>query len=138
MDGKSLAAILRGQAEQVRDTILLAYRDVQRAVLHGRWKLIRYPQINRTQLFDLQTDPEETKDLAADPAQAERIKLLLAQLAAEQKRYDDTLPLEVASPKPAAVDAEFFRNAPPQKPAKAEKAAGKGAKTSKPAKAKQN
>jgi hypothetical protein len=34
-------------------------------------------------------------------------------LAAEQKRYGDTLPLTSQNPKPAAVDLSYFANAPP-------------------------
>jgi arylsulfatase A-like enzyme len=107
----------------VRDAIFLAYRDVQRSVRRGQWKLIRYPEVNKTQLFDLAADPFEMKDLAADPAQADRIKELMALLAEEQKRYGDTLPLTVASPQPAEVNLEFF-NKPETLPKKA-KAKGK-------------
>jgi arylsulfatase A-like enzyme len=35
----------------------------QHAIRDDRWKLIRYPQVNRTQLFDLQSDPQERNDL---------------------------------------------------------------------------
>ena len=49
---------------------MFAYRNVQRAVRDDRWKLIRYPQVDKTQLFDLQNDPDELKDLSADPAHA--------------------------------------------------------------------
>jgi arylsulfatase A-like enzyme len=61
LDGKSLAPIIRGERRSVRDTMFLAYKDVQRAVRRGRWKLIRYPQVDKTQLFDLETDPCETQ-----------------------------------------------------------------------------
>ncbi len=43
-----------------------------RAVLDERWKLIRYPQVDHTQLFDLAADPHETENLAGDPQHAER------------------------------------------------------------------
>ena len=52
-DGRSLAPILRGQADKVRDHCFLGYKDLQRAINDGRWKMIRYPQIDKTQLFDL-------------------------------------------------------------------------------------
>lgn len=76
VDGKSLVPIVRGNASSVRDTLFLIYRDVQRAVRDDRWKLIVYPQVQRTQLFDLQTDPWEMHDLSADPAQSDRINRL--------------------------------------------------------------
>jgi arylsulfatase A-like enzyme len=99
IDGKSLKPIIEGKATGVRDAIFTAYRDVQRAVRNDRWKLIRYPQINRTQLFDLQADPHELHDLAADTAQAPRVTELLALLADLQKHYGDTTPLTSANPK---------------------------------------
>jgi len=112
LDGKSLAPVLQGKAEGVRDTIFLGYRNIQRAVRRGRWKLLRYPQVDKTQLFDLEADPFETRDLAADPAQADRVKDLLALMAEQQKLFGDTDPLTVDAPKPAEVGLEFFRKAP--------------------------
>ena len=70
-----------------RESIFTAYRDVQRALRTDRWKLIRYPKIGKTQLFDLQADPHETTDLAA--AQPERVRELEARLDAERKAWAD-------------------------------------------------
>ncbi|GBL24755.1 hypothetical protein EMGBS6_15400 [Opitutia bacterium] len=36
----------------------------------GRWKVIRYPLVDRTQLFDLEKDPRELANLAEIPAHA--------------------------------------------------------------------
>ena len=113
IDGKSLVAVMQGKAEGVRDTVLLGYIGFQRSVRRGQWKLIRYPEVNKTQLFDLAADPREIKDLAGDPAWAGRVKELMVLLVAEQKRFGDTLPLEVADPKPAEVNLDFFSK-PPQ------------------------
>ena len=104
LDGKSLAPVIRGQTNGVRDTLFLAYRDVQRAIRDARWKLIRYPQVNVTQLFDLQTDPDETSSLAADPAHAERIKSLTAELVRWQKELGDKAPLSVENPQDPSWD----------------------------------
>ncbi|MHC4982309.1 MAG: sulfatase-like hydrolase/transferase [Planctomycetota bacterium] len=124
-EGKSLAPVIRGKADSVRDTIFLAYRDVQRAVRRGRWKLIRYPKVNVTQLFDLQADPHETKNLAGEAACGEKLKELTAMLAEQQKLFGDTQRLSTASPTPAEVDLEFFKKAPPprRRPPKAKKKA---------------
>jgi hypothetical protein len=89
VEGKSLKPILDGKAVKVRDHLFGAYRDVQRMIDDGRWKLIRYPKADRTQLFDLAADPDEVNDLSADPKQAAKVKELLALLAAEQKRLGD-------------------------------------------------
>jgi len=75
---------------------------VQRSIRDERWKLIRYPLINKTQLFDLQADPHEMTDLAANPEYAGKIKELLAVLAKTGKALGDTAPLTVANPSPAA------------------------------------
>ena len=71
--------------------------------------LIRYPQINRSQLFNLKDDPAETHDLAAEPASASKIQELIAELEAEQKRQGDTLALTSSQPRNAEVDAAFFQ-----------------------------
>ncbi len=102
LDGRSLKAVIEGKQRSVRDTLFLAYRDVQRAVRDERWKLIRYPQINRTQLFDLQSDPDELRDLSTDSAHAGRVQQLMGTLGAWQKELGDTLPLTSDNPKPAA------------------------------------
>jgi arylsulfatase A-like enzyme len=98
LDGKSQKPVIAGQSAGVRDSLFFAYRDVQRAVRDERYKLIRYPQVNVTQLFDLQTDPEEGNNLAADPAHAERIKQLTAELARWQDSLGDRAPLVVDQP----------------------------------------
>jgi len=95
LDGKSLKPVIEGKSSGVRDTLLLAYREVQRAVRDSRWKLIRYPQVNVTQLFDLQTDPDEMTNLADQPQNAERIKSLTTELERWQKSLGDTTPLVV-------------------------------------------
>jgi arylsulfatase A-like enzyme len=123
-EGVEFTASLRDPMRPARPQLLFAYRNVQRAVRDDRWKLIRYPQIDKTQLFDLQTDPHETTNLADRPEQAARVAALLALLAKEQQQHGDTAPLRVPRPKPAQW-------APPQqgKPAGSSlrrRAAGRG------------
>ena len=113
IDGKSLAPVIRGKSEGVRDAVFLAYRDFQRSVRKGDWKLIRYPQINRSQLFNLKADPGETTDLAGDPAHREKLEEMTALLKAQQEQYDDSLALTSPDPKPAEVDESFFRGHEP-------------------------
>jgi arylsulfatase A-like enzyme len=66
-----------------------------------RWKLIRYPQVDRTQLFDLASDPHEVTDLAGKPENAAKIAELTALLETEMHANGDTGVLQVANPKPA-------------------------------------
>ena len=75
-----------------------------RAVRDNRYKLIRYPQIDHTQLFDLQTDPDELHNLADDGAHTERITALTALLQDWQQQLGDTQALTVPSPQPTTID----------------------------------
>jgi arylsulfatase A-like enzyme len=100
-EGIDLTPMLKKPGTPARTSMMFAYRSVQRALRDERWKLIRYPQIDRTQLFDLQTDPNEITNLATRAEHAARIKTMTAALAAEMKRLDDPNPLTVENPKPA-------------------------------------
>ncbi len=96
LDGRSLVEVIKGKKAAVRDSLFLSYRDVQRAVRDDRWKLIRYPKIGRTQLFDLKNDPHETRDVVKDhPKEAGR---LLGVLRGWQKDMGDAAPLSVERP----------------------------------------
>jgi arylsulfatase A-like enzyme len=104
VEGLSLAPVLAGQQKTRRNAIFTAYRNVQRAVRDERWKLIVYPQINRTQLFDLRTDPAETRDLAGDPRLAKQVERMTALLQQKQAEAGDTQPLRTDKPQPVAFD----------------------------------
>ncbi|MBM3890331.1 MAG: DUF4976 domain-containing protein [Verrucomicrobia bacterium] len=106
VEGKSLAPVIAGKTANVRSCMFTAYRNCQRAIRDERWKLIRYPEVDRTQLFDLQDDPRELNNLAAKPELAGKVKELTARLAAAQKEYDDECPLTVANAKPAEWSPE--------------------------------
>lgn len=93
VDGISLLPIIAGEPAKGRDEIFAAYRDSQRMIRAGRWKLIRYPRIDRTQLFDLETDPHETRDLASHEDQATRVREMLGKLNDLQTIYGDSQPL---------------------------------------------
>ncbi|HIG05664.1 MAG TPA: DUF4976 domain-containing protein, partial [Planctomycetes bacterium] len=90
-EGKSLVGLLNGTSQQGRESIYTAYKKVQRALRVGRWKLIHYPAIGRTQLFDLQDDPQETTDLSDHPDHQETRLDLLLQLEAERVAAADPL-----------------------------------------------
>lgn len=102
LDAKSLPPVIKRQQPAIRDSLFTAYKDCQRSIRDDRWKLIRYPLIDKTQLFDLQADPHEMTDLAAKAEFAAKIKELTARLEKTRKEYGDTAPLVVSNPKPAA------------------------------------
>jgi arylsulfatase A-like enzyme len=100
-DGIDFSATLGDPAKPARSQLVFAYKSVQRAVCDARWKLIRYPQVDRTQLFDLQSDPHEVANLADKPEHAAKVAELMALLAKEMQSSGDTASLTVANPKPA-------------------------------------
>ncbi len=111
LDGRSFGAVVRGEKTDHRESIFLAYRHVQRAVRAGDWKLIRYPRIHRSQLFDLKNDPFEKEDLSANPAQSDRIERLMTLMREQQRIWGDDLPLTSAVPEPSEYDPEKLRGA---------------------------
>ena len=104
VEGKDLRPIWEGRADSVRDSVFLSFSKIQRSVRDKRWKLIRYPQINHTQLFDLKNDPDELNNLADEPSQAGRVKKMLQRLKQWQQKVGDDQPLTVANPKPKEID----------------------------------
>lgn len=92
-EGKSLGPVMQGKTTGVRDHLFAAYREVQRMVRDGRWKLIWYPKIDRVQLFDLTADPDEVNDLSAKPDHAAKVAEMKKMLAVEQAAWgDDKVP----------------------------------------------
>lgn len=103
-ESESFAPALRGEPFEGRPGILTLYRDSQRALRQGDWKVIRYPLIDQTQLFDLANDPDELHDLAGDPAHSHRVARLLGELGRWQERINDPHPLSNDSPRPRHFD----------------------------------
>ena len=99
--GVEFSAVLKDPSKPARPFLFFGYKSVQKALNDGRWKMIRYPHIDRTQLFDLQSDPYETKDLSGDQAQTDRIKAMLTKLDATLKADGDNDPLTSAKIVPA-------------------------------------
>lgn len=87
----SLVPNLRGEKGSARGFVVGYFRDAQRMIRTDRWKLIRYPAIGREQLFDIQADPQEVRDLSADPAQAGLIARLRGDLDAWMSENGDPL-----------------------------------------------
>jgi arylsulfatase A-like enzyme len=103
-DAVRLRDLLTGKTSTARPAILTGYRDVQRAVRDDRWKLIVYPKINKVQLFDLQADPHETKDLSADVAHEAELSRMMALLKSQQQSFGDGTALRSDKPLPAEFD----------------------------------
>lgn len=101
VDGRDLRGVIDGKQNSVRDVLYTGYRNCMRSIRDDRWKLIRYPLVDQTQLFDLENDPRELTNLAGKPEHAAKVAELTKLLEQEMARYGDTHPLVVKDPKPA-------------------------------------
>ena len=90
LDSRSLVTATAGSGGG-RESVCSVYRDCQRMVTDGRWKLIAYRVggAERVQLFDLATDPDECCDLAGEGGHAWRIAGLRAKLQMWQMAAGD-------------------------------------------------
>jgi arylsulfatase A-like enzyme len=93
VEGLDLSVVWRGEEPAVRETIYTAYEDKQRSVRDGRYKLIRYPLLDHVQLFDLERDPHELRNLANDPEHADVEARLMALLESQHDALEDPHPL---------------------------------------------
>jgi arylsulfatase A-like enzyme len=100
LDGKSLLPIINSTKKDVRSLAMLAYKNSQRSVRDKQWKLIQFPQINVTELYNLKTDPHETINLADNPKHADIVKRMMELLTQQQEYYGDTVELTSKTPIP--------------------------------------
>ena len=64
-----------------------------RGVRNARWKLIHFWQLPQEwELYDLDNDPEEQRNLAADPAHAAQLRTMQARLAELRSEFGDVDP----------------------------------------------
>lgn len=112
--GESVRPLWEGKREKIRDTVFLPYIQVQRAVRDENWKLIRYPKLGYSQLFDLRSDPDETRSVYDDPANAAHVTRLTAAMQAWQRKVGDTLVLNEGSTPPPRIDLTGKERKPDQ------------------------
>lgn len=98
VEGQNLLPILTDAAAPRRDSVFAVYKDLQRAVVAGDWKLIRYYRSgdqttgsDRRQLFHLADDPWEMHDVSTDSAQHDHLTRMEDELVAWQLRTGDFL-----------------------------------------------
>jgi arylsulfatase A-like enzyme len=98
MQGRSLVPLLEGHTPaDWRKSMYYRYYELpgahhahkQFGVRTERYKLIRYPELDEWELFDLKTDPNELQSVYDDPAYAEIAKELKAEIVRLQKQYGD-------------------------------------------------
>jgi arylsulfatase A-like enzyme len=95
VEGKSLNPVIRKEREGVRDAVYFTYKNCQRALRKGRWKLILYnvKGEKHVQLFDLEDDPWEMNNLAEESSQTGRIRELTEVLGSLMERAADPVRL---------------------------------------------
>ncbi|MEM7030486.1 MAG: sulfatase-like hydrolase/transferase [Chloroflexota bacterium] len=98
VESPSLQPLISGKTEQGRDSVFSVYKDIQRMVKKGDWKLTRHYEsatngegTNRLQLFNVADDPWEMNDLSTVIDLQPRIQELAALLATWQGEVDDPM-----------------------------------------------
>ncbi len=93
VEGRSLLPIIRGEKENIYDSVFGAYKEFQRMVRDDRYKLIEYDAngVKNTQLFDLTNDPWELNNLYTVPAYSDQLNRFRTELTKWQKKLDDPL-----------------------------------------------
>lgn len=91
VQAKSVANLITGEELQLYSSIFSAYRQFQRMVRTDDYKLIYYPHLDKTQLFDLKNDPDELVDISNDKKYADTLVSLQAELVSLQTEFQDPL-----------------------------------------------
>jgi len=86
--GLSLRPLLEGKVTPWRDHLVCEWKGEGRIVRTKQFKLVVFGQEPKVQLFDMQRDPWETNNLAADPAMAPVIEHHRSLLAAWNARME--------------------------------------------------
>ena len=95
---KSLLPLMRGEDRPPYPAVYGAYLQLQRMVTEGDFKLILYPKIGRTLLYNVKDDPHEMADLAEDSQYRPTIQRLFSRLLALQAETGDELDLKSRFP----------------------------------------
>ena len=113
IDGRDLSALWSGEGDAAwRGSVFLPYQDLMRAVRDERYKLIVYPKVDHRQLFDLAEDPNELRNLAADPAHEPTLARLEALLEGWRAAMGDSAPLASPDPSPLRRDLTGLERRP--------------------------
>jgi arylsulfatase A-like enzyme len=112
IDGQSLKPVITGELSEIRSSVFTAYRNTVRAVRNNEWKLIRYPERDFTQLFNLKDDPFELVNLSNDTTYDQVKKQLFDLLTGWQKVTGDTISLTAPALLPLEYDYRKLERKP--------------------------
>ncbi len=90
IDGISMLSVLMGQHSPIHNYLYWEFHEggYAQAVRMGRWKAVRHGASGAIELYDLSTDPKETKDLAAkQPALIKRMTEIMRREHVESEHW---------------------------------------------------
>lgn len=112
IDGISFTKVLTGQEKEIRNSLYTAYRTTARGVRNQDWKLIRYPQRNYTQLFNLKNDPYEITNLATLPENKAKVEEMMGLLNKWYVSTNDTVNMHPTKILPLTYDYKKLKQKP--------------------------
>lgn len=112
IDGKDLAPVLMENEKAVRSSLYTVYRNTVRAVRTEEWKLIRYPQRDFTQLFNLKNDPLEINNLATIPEYKPKVVEMMQLLDEWYTTTEDTATMHPKTILPLEYDYHKLKQIP--------------------------
>ncbi|HEY7369699.1 MAG TPA: sulfatase [Thermoanaerobaculia bacterium] len=114
LHGRSFVPLLEGRPVHWRDDFLYEYYEYpaahcvrkNRGVRDGRWKLIHFWQPpEEWELYDLRSDPDETRNLVSEPGHAETVRRLRRRLEELRRELGDAEPASLEPPPPCDLPA---------------------------------
>ncbi|MAX26688.1 MAG: choline-sulfatase [Phycisphaeraceae bacterium] len=105
IDGEDFTPIITDEGKG-RLSLFTTYTNEVRAVRTKEWKMIRYPERDYTQLFDLKEDPLELRNLSEDEKYSHKIAEMTQLMMDWQRKVDDTAPLTAEKVLPLEYDVE--------------------------------
>ncbi|MCY2966678.1 MAG: sulfatase-like hydrolase/transferase [Planctomycetota bacterium] len=112
--GSSLRPVWEGKIPRVRDTVFLPFLEIQRSIRDERWKLIAYPKIGYLQMFDLENDPNEIRNVIDNPDNVDHLVRLRKAMSDWQARVGDKVEIPAKSSPPQSLDLTGRKREPDQ------------------------
>ena len=89
VDFPSVVPFLKDPQKKGEEYVWASYCNYQHAVRSEKYKLIIYPKVKRIQLFDIQKDPYETKNLVGNKKYAKDLNKMFNVLLEKEKEFGD-------------------------------------------------